>query len=252
MGILKCCTLTGADDSINPKYLFELSKEYPFVEWGILLSRPRHGTGRYPCKEWIEEFSSQRWETVCDGKYYVKAAYHLCGDYAYEIAELGGQLDKFLITQADIGVIDRIQINMNTSRRPVDAGKFPSSSHWLFKDVVPILQWNMSNREYNLKIIERNYAPNIHFLHDASGGRGLTAEWKPPISGYFTGYAGGLGPENVLENIKKIDNIIGTGQYWIDMESKIRNEKDRFDLEKCAKVLSIVKNWQTENKIIFE
>ena len=32
-------TITGADDSIQPSQLLDLQKEFPFVEWGILLSR---------------------------------------------------------------------------------------------------------------------------------------------------------------------------------------------------------------------
>ena len=31
-------TLTGADDFTDPKRLIEISREYPFVEWGILFS----------------------------------------------------------------------------------------------------------------------------------------------------------------------------------------------------------------------
>ena len=32
-------TITGADDFTEPKDLVELSEEFPFVEWAILLSQ---------------------------------------------------------------------------------------------------------------------------------------------------------------------------------------------------------------------
>ena len=34
---LQYVTMTGADESVDPKALIELSKEFPFVEWGILI-----------------------------------------------------------------------------------------------------------------------------------------------------------------------------------------------------------------------
>ena len=35
--MLQTVTLTGADDSVNPEDLIAISKEFPFVEWGILI-----------------------------------------------------------------------------------------------------------------------------------------------------------------------------------------------------------------------
>ena len=34
MSILDRVTITGADDSVRPTDLLELSREFPFVEWG--------------------------------------------------------------------------------------------------------------------------------------------------------------------------------------------------------------------------
>ena len=32
-------TITGADDSVEPRALAELSEAFPFVEWGLLMSK---------------------------------------------------------------------------------------------------------------------------------------------------------------------------------------------------------------------
>jgi hypothetical protein len=36
---LKTVTITGADDAVDPEELLQIQQRYPFVEWGILLSR---------------------------------------------------------------------------------------------------------------------------------------------------------------------------------------------------------------------
>lgn len=51
--ILDKVSITGADDSVNPKDLVELSEEFPFVEWAILLSKSRMRSNRYPSLNWM-------------------------------------------------------------------------------------------------------------------------------------------------------------------------------------------------------
>ena len=53
--MLKIVTVTGADDSVNPVSLLDLSERYPFVEWGILLSKSGVGNSRFPSYEWLED-----------------------------------------------------------------------------------------------------------------------------------------------------------------------------------------------------
>jgi hypothetical protein len=62
--------------------------------------------------------------------------------------------------------------------------------------------------------------------------------------GRIYGYAGGLGPENVAAQLPIIDaHRSGPGlpliPYWIDMETKIRDEQERLDLSKVRTVLEI-------------
>jgi hypothetical protein len=41
-------TITGADNNTPISDLFVLQKQFPFVEWAILLSQSKAGTDRYP------------------------------------------------------------------------------------------------------------------------------------------------------------------------------------------------------------
>ena len=81
-------------------------------------------------------------------------------------------------------------------------------------------------------------------LYDLSGGAGvLPSKWPRQQDGVYTGYAGGLGPRNVLDQIEKIREV-ANGRIWIDMETRVRTEDDaRLDeflviqvLEQCESV----------------
>lgn len=56
------------------------------------------------------------------------------------------------------------------------------------------------------------------------------------------GYAGGIGPDNVLEVLGDIllANGIMDRPTWIDMETGVRDEHDRFDLARVQRVLEQV------------
>ena len=76
-------TVTGADDSVEPEMLGRISKEYPFVEWGILVSQntlPKGGP-RFPSPEWITRLLA-----VCDpGE--LNLSVHLCGAWVRRVCE---------------------------------------------------------------------------------------------------------------------------------------------------------------------
>src|SRR5207302_929741 len=87
-------------------------------------------------------------------------------------------------------------------------------------------------------------------LFDTSGGAGLTPDdleesWPMAWPGKYCGYAGGLGPDNVADELEKIfgTNAEQASTFWIDMETKVRSYRvenfrkvDYFDLSKCEQV----------------
>ena len=70
-------------------------------------------------------------------------------------------------------------------------------------------------------------------LFDTSGGKGLHPIAFPEYPGHFCGYAGGIGPRNVLHTLDAIN--APSDNYWIDMESGVRSD-GWFDLEKVKQV----------------
>lgn len=83
-------------------------------------------------------------------------------------------------------------------------------------------------------------------LFDTSGGIGrLPDEWPAAHKGYC-GYAGGLSPDNLSEQIPKIIAAAGSESIWIDVETHVRSQDDRqFDLQKVERFLSIAEPYVT-------
>jgi phosphoribosylanthranilate isomerase len=219
---IACVTLTGADDDVNPKKLEALSKEFPFVEWGILFSQSKSGVERYPSPYWVNKLHLLE-ETNFSA--------HLCGKLV-DIA-ISGEInvhEKFQRVQLNL-TNDKLKRAMKSealndliatmSQKVIFGGKHDSCSCW-----------------------DRMASP----LFDASGGNGLSPiEWPLPFKTnngetILNGYAGGLGPENINDELHKLAKINEESVIWIDMESRIRTD-GKFDLDKCKQVLETVKAW---------
>ena len=82
-----------------------------------------------------------------------------------------------------------------------------------------------------------------HPLYDMSGGAGIVPKtWPTPMSNTYYGYAGGLGLDNLEQEIGRIIKVTGSARIWIDMETKIRSDDDQvFDLTKVRRCLEIAK-----------
>lgn len=80
MKILNRVTVTGADDSTNIDKLFEIQAKYPFVEWGILLSKKyslKDGANRFPSKNWLNDL-------IGKGSGKLNLSGHICGEWVKE------------------------------------------------------------------------------------------------------------------------------------------------------------------------
>src|ERR1700686_3942266 len=78
MKFLDRVTVTGADDSVRVDDLLKVADDYPYVEFGILMTRSRipHGGLRVPSKTWLQEFVAKTY-----GSNRIKAAGHLYGSW---------------------------------------------------------------------------------------------------------------------------------------------------------------------------
>ena len=210
-------TISGADDSVDPSALVALSAEFPFVEWAILLSDKRLGTPRYPSRDWMARLLSGP---------PLRLAAHLCGQHTRNFLTTG---TSFLHER-----FARIQVN--GWRRP-EAEALDNMRH----EKRLILQ---CRSEDTLQQVANDAAAlgNADVLFDPSGGRGIESFRYPPTPyGCHLGFAGGIGPENVCDVVGEISMGAGVRpDFWIDMESGVRDQHDAFSLGRVRLLLGQV------------
>jgi len=221
-------TITGADDSTDHAELLALSKEFPFVEWGILVSRRHEGSFRFPGRPWIDRFSA----VASLGKLSVST--HMCGAWVRQM--FTGELDWRDIPGC-VEISQRVQINTHAEPHVSTVGLLKSLGD--ARDKQFIFQWDGVNNHLTFAALAYGY--NVAALFDTSGGAGiLPKEWPTPAKEFPCGYAGGLGPLNVVEQVRAIKAVCSK-PFWIDMERRVRSDDDsRLDMDAVRKVLKSV------------
>ena len=224
-------TITGADDSIKPTELIELSKKYPFVEWGILVSKNHFGSSRFPSMLWLKELYNIKQENPN-----IKLSCHLCGEYVKELSKGNDIAIQELSELWDI--FERIQIN------------FHAIPHKQTQELIDILlkypekEFIFQYDDVNNDIVKSCHKAGVNCsaLFDTSGGAGiLPLSWPEPLDGIPCGYAGGLSPDNISEQILLIEDKTKDIKTWIDIETHVRSWDDiLFELDKVETCLKIV------------
>lgn len=233
--LLTHVTLTGVDVRTDLSALVGLSKGHPLVEWGFLYSPRRQGLpGRYPAVEFLLE-------TFRELPSEVRVALHACGSGVLDLLEA----ERTALELAELVALrrGRLQLNFNQTDFPLPLsalGEFMLA----FPELQVITQYNKDNQHVHKALAEFPLT-NHQLLFDSSGGCGLLAtEWPRPISGVTCGYAGGLGPDNLSEQLVRIAHAADGRPTWIDMESSLRVKDeegvDWLSLERCAACLERV------------
>jgi hypothetical protein len=224
-------SITGADDNVKPEDLVDLSNKYPFVEWGLLLSSSREGSKRFPTREWLAKVQGY--------SDYLRLAGHLCGRWVRELVQGG----KCTIRDACPGIwpmFQRMQINFHGNWE--HCPEFLDAIHLMRKQI--IFQIDSFDNELFIKARKANL--DVVPLFDISHGRGWTPEtWPKPLTGVRCGFAGGLGSHNIEAELQKIKESASDAEIWLDMESNVRDDDDRFDLEKVERVLDVAEDYIT-------
>ncbi len=236
-------TITGADDGVDPNHLIALSREFPFVEWGILYSTKRSGTPRYPTNAWMRSLHEARGAAFgilgIHSPTFPKFSLHLCGQAARETAK--GRADH--IDHCAIST-QRVQLNGYEPTDPDEHPQLEGLAELIYQ--MPYLEFILQARDAKALVgcaSDARALKNASVLYDPSGGRGIHEGVWPskPARDVRTGYAGGIWLGTIQEAIR---HVVLHNADWIDMESGVRTSfgmdaptSDDFDLNRVRAVL---------------
>jgi len=224
-------SITGADDTVRPSDLVELSREFPFVEWGILFSESLAGSARYPTKDWRQAF------VAIANTHKLQLAAHLCGKIAREM-ESGAETLWLPMP------FQRVQLNGYAG------GDLDTPSHHRLGVTFILQARGLSDFvRFSLRAADLNASTETGIdrmpwskrstasvLFDPSSGTGTppTTQWPIQRTEVPTGYAGGIRPSNVRTVLGDLPP--SATPVWIDMESGVRTN-NVFDLARVRQVL---------------
>jgi hypothetical protein len=204
-------TVTGADERTDIDHL--VSQLPTKAEIGILLSLNPEGRHRYPSLAWVD---------MVVRRYPRRCAVHICGRSARH-ALRSGSLNGWS------QLVPRFQINGH-----VTADEFVAISNQI--EEIPLITQLAPDVNESLVAMAQ---PRHQILLDASGGRGIMpAQWDAPVTHKAVGFAGGLGVSTLGSAWPHIISTAKAGS-WIDMEGKLRDERDWFSVEAAVEVARI-------------
>lgn len=217
-------TITGIDRHTDLRRAKQLCARFP-LEFALLGDPQREGLNlRVPEPDFAAELA----------QYFAprELAVHLCGTYSAQAKELEiANLDALF----GFAAVDRVQVNA-----PAYSG-----------DNIDALK--QFGRETNCTIILQNtwrqipFVEGILFLDDQSAGRGQVPDHRAVPNPKYTachapvmvGYAGGLAPDNLAEELAIINASNPSVPYWIDAASGVRDTDNRLDLDLVERFLEV-------------
>lgn len=236
-------TITGADDSISPDAIVELSQEFPYAEWGILVSSSSIGKPRFPSFEWLRSLW-HRLNVKVDSAPAISI--HVCGKWVRDICQ-ANWTPIFTNLGPILDHAERVQLN------------FHACTHLIVPQFVEAAKFRAGNMGWQIifqcdgvndHLVSNAYDDGLDAvpLYDRSGGAGIVPDsWPRALKGIYSGYAGGLGPDNLLDELPKIAEAAAGERFWIDCESRVRSDDDRqFDLAKVRRFLEISSEFVTQ------
>lgn len=229
MNKLKHISLIGIDEKTDLEKLQKLQEEYPLVEFGVIISRNWKDNGnRYWNPENLEKLKDKN----------LNLSVHLCGALARNAILNNWEPVKDFLGD-NLLLFRRAQLNIAVNK------KNPKE---LVLDIPePLEEIVIQQKRDNIDMFMNYYLSKkdkkVSILLDSSGGQGIDTPLIPLDIEGKVGYAGGFGPENILEKTSFLLNSKEVHSFWVDMESKLRTD-DWFDITKakdiCKKVYSLL------------
>lgn len=228
--------------------IIDLGKRYPMAEFAIQ-AHPSKFLGWMPRYIWFDTLAHAA--RVND----IKLAMHVNAEWRAEISRgnIPYEIKRMWDWRRNNGkpVIGRVQVNINGGK---DSFRFYADKVAdiirAYPDIEFIFQYTPRQRR-RLKKLDSTGA-EFSMLFDASGGRGISPKaWRAPVmENHKMGYSGGMGPDNVAENLSKINLVVPANRnIWIDAEGQLKDpDTKQFDTRRAEQYIQNALGWMAKNK----
>jgi len=233
--------LSGANEHTDAKALVNLCNQYVLSEIGIQVSgdKASFGSARY---WWI-------WTLCFLATRKTNIALHLNKDWveAFCAGEIPSEVKTFLSFKHPDGtpIINRIQLNFKIGREKTPDINTLLRTMTRCNSHKFILSYNDSNKDLISRIYQSGFKIDA-LLYDSSFGEGVapTERPVPAFSDVYQGYAGGLSPENIVDELKKINAAVPPNRsFFIDAEGKLKGSDNHLSLKKSEVYLKKASEW---------
>lgn len=226
LSIFTGISFNGIDEKTDLKRLELIQKEYPFAEFGVILSKNWQENGnRYYNPEKLKDLKGRS----------LSLSAHLCGSIAREAIKDNWQ-PAIDLCDGYFDIFARSQINIapyNNNPEVLEFSNIPDNLNEI------IIQQRPANYKLFDEYYHRTRDKKVVMLLDGSGGLGIEGTFTGLHGLGKLGYAGGLNEKNIIKNTLAISLSTGMENFWMDLESGCRTD-DWFDLSKIEYICSQV------------
>lgn len=231
---LQLVSFVGVDLNTDLESLLWFNQLYSIkYEFGVLYSDSKNNTHiRYPGYEFCEYFLKwTRQNNICN-------SLHICGTSIIKYLKE----DPILLSICKLA--NRIQLNLNIDK----FNDYDELSNAILEIAERnnhhiILQKNSKKCKFNENLLSKinKFNVELSWLYDSSGGFGRQInKVVVPDMKYFTGYAGGINPDNIIDIINLINDVnTDNRNFYVDMESGVR-ANNYFSIYKCKLIKELI------------
>lgn len=246
---LQYITCSDPRSDIPVQSMINFAMKYPLVEFGVQ-AHPGPMSYGHSRNIWFNKFVELSKNMNVQPNIALHINYQWCDSMCDGVVpeQLSNWLNMVNVHSGK-NVVQRIQLNIGDGTRCFDAQKIADLIK-KFPNQKFIFPWN----NITAKSIDALKQTDAKFLllFDGSYGAGICpTKWTGPVyNDVPNGYAGGLGPKNVAENLDKINDILPSDyQTWIDAEGKLRDRytTGAFSLDLAEKYVKNAMCWKNQN-----
>lgn len=236
---IKYITCSGANEFTDIDGMFNLYQQFPKIEFGIQVSQ-RKCYENSPRFQWLQILRSE----IFARKVSLPLALHLNQSWVegFCFNEIPYELEELLsyCSFDDAPIFKRIQLNFKIGRDKTPQLELLEKMISNFPYLRFILSYNENNADFIQQIYQRKRV-EFDCLFDESFGEGVLPENRkaPAFDDILQGYAGGISPQNVTDELSKIaQNVPEDASVFIDAEGQLKGGNGHLSLDLCKEYVS--------------